>query len=118
MPWPLIAPKLMNSAYGVCGVNTATRARVPAVALAIPTPMIRRRFDEHAACRVKVARVAQRVGLSIKEISEALDGLGAKPSLEDWQRVHTTLVTDARRRINELSAALADIQSGRKMCDL
>lgn len=77
-----------------------------------------RRFDEHAACRVKVARVAQRVGLSIKEIREVLDSLGDDPALEDWQRVHMTLVTDARRRINELSAALADIQSGRKLCDL
>lgn len=77
-----------------------------------------RRFDHHAACRVKVTRVAQRVGLSISEIRDVLNSLGDDPTLEDWERVHLSLVTDARRRINELSAALSDIQSGNKLCDL
>jgi MerR family transcriptional regulator, redox-sensitive transcriptional activator SoxR len=77
-----------------------------------------RRFDEHAACRVKVARVAQRVGLSVKEIREVLDGLGEEPTLEDWARVHHLLTTETRRRIDELNAALDAIASGDKLCEL
>ncbi len=77
-----------------------------------------RRFDENAACRVKVARVAQRVGLSVKEIRDVLDDLGDEPTLEDWARVHHALTTEARRRINELNAALDAIATGQKLCEL
>ncbi|MGI5524105.1 hypothetical protein ACQEUX_24655 [Micromonospora sp. CA-259024] len=36
----------------------------------------------------------------------------------DWQEVHDRLTAEAERRIRELHAALDDIGSGRRLCDL
>jgi MerR family redox-sensitive transcriptional activator SoxR len=77
-----------------------------------------RRFDEHAACRVRVAQVAQRIGLSINEIATLLGTLGPDPTLDDWKRLHTELTAEAHRRIADLHHALDDISSGRKLCEL
>ncbi len=77
-----------------------------------------RRFDDHAACRVKVARVAQRIGLSIDEIGTLLGTLGPDPTVEDWTRLHAELTAEAHRRITELHGALDDISSRRKLCEL
>ncbi|MQA15571.1 MAG: MerR family transcriptional regulator [Pseudonocardiaceae bacterium] len=82
------------------------------------TPGNQRRFDEDAACRVKVARVAQRVGLSIAEIGELLSNLPPNATLKDWQHQHDILCAEGERRIAELRAALDDITSGRKLCEL
>lgn len=76
-----------------------------------------RRFDENAACRVRVAQVAQRIGLSIAEIADLLATLGPAPAIEDWTRVHAALTAEANRRITELHTALDAITSGRKLCD-
>jgi MerR family transcriptional regulator, redox-sensitive transcriptional activator SoxR len=77
-----------------------------------------RRFGEHAACRVRVARVAQRIGLTVSEVRVLLDSLPAEPTLADWRTLHATLTAEAHRRIGELNAALADITSGRRLCEL
>jgi MerR family transcriptional regulator, redox-sensitive transcriptional activator SoxR len=77
-----------------------------------------RRFGSEAACRVRVARVAQRIGLSVQEIRGLLDALPREPDLADWQRLHERLTAEAERRIAELHAALDDIRSGRRLCDL
>jgi MerR family redox-sensitive transcriptional activator SoxR len=77
-----------------------------------------RRFDETAACRIKVARVAQRVGLTIREIAEHFDRLPADPGPEDWREVAVALITQARQRIRTLEFVLDDLSSGRKLCDL
>jgi MerR family redox-sensitive transcriptional activator SoxR len=77
-----------------------------------------RRFGTEAACRVKVARVAQRIGLSVNEIRELLATLPPEPTLDDWKTLHEQLTAEARRRIAELHAALEEISSGRKLCEL
>lgn len=77
-----------------------------------------RRFDDDAACRVRAARVAQRVGLSLAEIADVLADLPRDATLEDWMRLHDTLAAEGERRIAELRAALLDIASDRKICDL
>lgn len=77
-----------------------------------------RRFDDQAACRIKVARVAQRIGLSVQEIRDLLATLPSNPGLEDWSRLHARLMAEATSRIAELTAALEDIGSGRKLCEL
>ncbi|MEK8103966.1 MerR family DNA-binding transcriptional regulator [Micromonospora sp. M12] len=77
-----------------------------------------RRFDEHAACRVKVAQVAQRIGLSINEIAHLLSTLGPNPTFDDWKRLHVGLTAEAHRRIADLHHALDDMSSHRKLCEL
>ncbi|WP_313716832.1 MerR family DNA-binding protein, partial [Arsenicicoccus bolidensis] len=65
-----------------------------------------------------VARVAQRVGLSVQEIARVLEDVPDEPTPEDWQRLTDHLVADAERRIAELYAVLADLKSPTKRCDL
>ncbi len=77
-----------------------------------------RRFTADAPCRIRVARVAQRVGLSVAEIRGILNELPEDPQLDDWRRFHDQLVGEAERRIASLRATLADISSGRKLCEL
>jgi MerR family redox-sensitive transcriptional activator SoxR len=77
-----------------------------------------RRFDTDAACRVKVARVAQRVGLTVAQIAAILDELPDDAGLADWERLHAVLVAEAERRIADLRVQLDAITSGRKLCEL
>jgi MerR family transcriptional regulator, redox-sensitive transcriptional activator SoxR len=85
---------------------------------AIRTSGGQRRFDDQAACRIKVARVAQRIGLSVQEIRDLLAILPPNPSLEDWKALHIRLTTEATTRIAELNTALDEIRSGHKLCEL
>jgi MerR family redox-sensitive transcriptional activator SoxR len=82
------------------------------------TPGNQRRFRESDVCRTKIIRVAQRVGLSVAEIRAILAELPADPSLADWQRLATRLVTEANLRIQQLRRVLKDITSGDKLCEL
>ncbi|WP_218921905.1 MerR family transcriptional regulator [Kibdelosporangium phytohabitans] len=77
-----------------------------------------RRFTEDAACRVKVARVAQRIGYKVAEIADLLDGLPNNPKTEDWQRLHDDLIKEAEKRIAEINAQLAALKTGDKLCEL
>ncbi|MGL5819525.1 MAG: MerR family transcriptional regulator [Phycicoccus sp.] len=77
-----------------------------------------RRFDQDAACRVRLARVGQRIGLRLAEIRDLLDSLPPDADLAHWQRVHGVLVEEGERRIAELNGAMDDIASGRKLCEL
>lgn len=82
------------------------------------TPGNQRRFDTDTACRIKVARVAQRIGLTIAEVTALLDTLPPTPTVDDWHRLEHALAAEAERRIGELRAVLADIRSDRKLCAL
>ncbi len=77
-----------------------------------------RRFDGSAACRIKVAKVAQRVGLTVREIAEVFADFPQEPSCEDWGRVAETLVAEAEARTAALRAYLAEMSSGAKLCEL
>jgi MerR family redox-sensitive transcriptional activator SoxR len=77
-----------------------------------------RRFGESAPCLLKVAKVAQRVGLSVKEITALFATLPEEPAHEDWRRIATTLVVEAQARVDALRAALDDLGSGSKLCEL
>lgn len=76
------------------------------------------RFDTHAACRVKVARVAQRIGLTITEIRALLDALPTNPRPDGWAQLQASLAEQATRRISELHAVLDDITTSQKLCEL
>ncbi|TDB82816.1 MerR family DNA-binding transcriptional regulator [Micromonospora sp. KC721] len=72
-----------------------------------------RRFDVSAACRIKVAKLAQRVGLTVREIAD----LPPDPGPQEWGRVATALIAEADRRTAELRACLAEMQSGGRLCE-
>jgi len=77
-----------------------------------------RRFGEEASCRIRIARVAQRVGLTVREIGEIFDQMPADAMGEEWEEVAHALVARAEHRIDQLRATLADIASGAPLCDL
>ena len=71
-----------------------------------------RRFYADVLCRVAMIRAAQRVGLSIEEIREALSALTPRqaPTPEDWERLAVHLRSHATARLQELSAVLDELR--------
>lgn len=67
-----------------------------------------RRFFADACCRIAMIRAAQRVGLTVAEIRDALSTLppGQAPTQHDWDRFAGHLHSVAGARINELFALL------------
>ncbi len=85
---------------------------------AVRTAGNQRRFDESAACRIHVAKLAQRVGLTVREIAELFSALPADPGPEDWGRVAERIVTEAEQRVADLKARLELLGSGARLCEL
>ena len=77
-----------------------------------------RRFDDSAACRIKVARVAQGVGLTVREIADVFSALPADPAPEDWHRIAVVLVEEAEARVAALRARLEAIGAGGRLCEI
>lgn len=77
-----------------------------------------RRFASDVSCRIKVAKLAQRVGLTIREIAEALDTLPPDPQPADWQKIADGLVDEGERRVEALRRATAAMSSGGHLCEL
>lgn len=77
-----------------------------------------RRYPEYVPCLVRVARVAQRVGMSVQEIAAVFDRLPEDPTPEEWRGLTDTFVREARRRIAELEQVLADLGSDERLCEL
>ncbi|SIR80894.1 MerR family transcriptional regulator [Williamsia sterculiae] len=75
-----------------------------------------RRFDDSAACRIKVAKLAQRVGLTVREITELFDDLPTHPAPDDWGRITDALVAEAERRVAALRSYLAEMGSDGLLC--
>ena len=77
-----------------------------------------RRFDDDAACRIKVAKVAQRVGLTVREIADVLAALPDGPQPADWARIADVLIEEAEARTAALRAHLDEIRSGVRLCEI
>ena len=77
-----------------------------------------RRFDDGAACRIRVAKLAQRVGLTVREIAGVFAGLPADPEPADWGRVAETLIAEAEARTARLRESLDAMSSGGRLCEL
>lgn len=77
-----------------------------------------RRFSGAAACRIRVAKLAQRVGLSIGEIAALFAQVSDDPAPHEWEFVATALTDAAQARVDGLRAALADLGSGVRLCEL
>jgi MerR family redox-sensitive transcriptional activator SoxR len=103
-----VAPSAVRF-YEQHGLITATR-----------TAGNQRRFTTFDGCRIKVIRVAQRVGISVQEIKALLDLLpaGTEPSSEEWAALQQALVHETNKRVAELNAVLADLGSDTKLCEL
>lgn len=73
-----------------------------------------RRFFADVLCRVAMIRAAQRVGLSLDEIKQALAVLppGVPPTPEDWERLATRLRQVVVERIDHLFVLLDDLAPG------
>ena len=73
-----------------------------------------RRFFADVLCRVAMIRAAQRVGLSIDEIRQALSALPPRevPTPEDWERLAEHLRAEVGQRIEELFAMLRRTRPG------
>jgi MerR family redox-sensitive transcriptional activator SoxR len=70
-----------------------------------------RRFHADVLCRVAMIQVAQRVGLSLAEIRDALRELppGQAPTPDDWQRLSTRLQQTLHGRIDEMFHLLDEL---------
>ncbi|MFC7456707.1 MerR family transcriptional regulator [Brachybacterium sp. GCM10030267] len=88
------------------------------VITAVRTSGNQRRFDDSAACRIQVAKLAQRVGLTVREIAELFAGLPAGPEPEDWGRLADQLVAQAEQRVADLKAQLDALGSDTKLCEV
>ncbi len=77
-----------------------------------------RRFDDSATCRIKVAKVAQRVGLTVREIADVFGTLPEDPQPKDWQRVAAVLIDEAEARTAALQAYLGEMLSGGRLCEI
>ena len=75
-----------------------------------------RRFFADVLCRVAMIKAAQRVGLSIEEIREALSFLPPRqaPTSSDWDRLAEHLRDTASRRISELLTVLDELSPDRQ----
>lgn len=101
-----VAPSAVRF-YETYGVITATR-----------TASNQRRFDRSAGCRIKVAKLAQRVGLTVREIAEVFADLPADPGPADWDRVANVLIAEAETRTAQLRSRLSDMRSGTRLCEI
>lgn len=79
-----------------------------------------RRFSAMDICRVKIAKVAQRIGMTVSEISVLLETLprDREATLDDWERLNDGLVQEGRRRMLELQRAMDDIAAPGKLCEV
>ena len=70
-----------------------------------------RRFFADVLCRVAMIRAAQRVGLSLDEIRQALAVLppGVAPNREDWEQLAARLRDVVTDRIGHLTALLDEL---------
>lgn len=77
-----------------------------------------RLFDASASCRIKVAKLAQRVGLTVREIAELFAGLSPAANTEEWGRMAVALLAESERRTAELRDCLAAMRAGGPLCEV
>lgn len=112
--------------YTVSQVAAATGVNASAVrfyekhgvVVATRTQTNQRRFDGSSICRIQVAKLAQRVGLTVKEIASLFEGLSPDPGPANWEVIATQLVEEAESRLERLKKELASLSTGAKLCEI
>lgn len=89
-----VAPSAVRF-YEEHGVITADR-----------TSSNQRRFDESAVPRIQIAKLAQQIGLTVREIAELFAGMPTAPTCADWSRVADHLVAEGQTRMANLTCHL------------
>jgi MerR family redox-sensitive transcriptional activator SoxR len=79
-----------------------------------------RRYRSDVSCRIRMIRVAQRIGMSVAEIGDALRLLpeDRRPDFADWGRLSAHLRAEVAIRINQLEQVLTEMEGGDKLCEL
>lgn len=77
-----------------------------------------RRFGPDVACRVRMIRVCQRIGMSVAEIRAQLASVPEDARPEDWVLLGERLEEEVRGRIARLRAVLSDLSSETWLCEL
>ncbi|KNX38584.1 MerR family transcriptional regulator [Luteipulveratus halotolerans] len=79
-----------------------------------------RRFDRTAPCRIRVARVAQRVGMTVNDIRDLLTVLPEDGSATDehWRAMYDAILAEGERRVRVLRRAMADIVTQDRLCEV
>lgn len=85
---------------------------------AVRTAGGQRRFDQSAVCMLMVGRVAQRVGLTVKEIAERYEELPESPGPEDWARFSGVLLAEAEERVEALRRLIGDLSGDARLCEV
>ncbi|MEG9227239.1 MerR family transcriptional regulator [Aeromicrobium sp. Sec7.5] len=85
---------------------------------AVRTAGNQRRFDDSAVCRIRIAKLAQRVGLTVREIADLFAALPAHPGHEEWGRVGDQIVVQAEQRVADLKAQLEAMGSDSTLCEI
>ncbi|MEU3956773.1 MerR family transcriptional regulator [Streptomyces achromogenes] len=71
-----------------------------------------RRFTVDAICRIRLARAAQRVGITLKESADILAGIPPlSPDLDRWAAAGEELVRMGRERISRLQATVNELST-------
>lgn len=89
-----VAPSAVRF-YEEHGVITADR-----------TSSNQRRFDKSAVPRIQIAKLAQQIGLTVREIAELFAGMPAAPTCADWSRVADHLLAEGQTRMANLTSHL------------
>ncbi|MFC7945297.1 MerR family transcriptional regulator [Microbacterium oxydans] len=77
-----------------------------------------RRFSRDAACRVRMIRVCQRIGMTVTEIRRQLAAVPGDARPEDWTALGERLEGEVRERIRALRSVLSDLASEEWLCEL
>ncbi|GAB2542259.1 MerR family DNA-binding protein [Brachybacterium huguangmaarense] len=65
-----------------------------------------------------MTRVAQRVGLTVKEIAERFAELPPEPQPEDWRRFSDQLIAEAESRVAALREEMTELRGESKLCEI
>lgn len=65
-----------------------------------------------------MAKLAQRVGLTVRDVADTFAALPPDPGPHDWARIGEELIGAAEARTAQLRAGLNEMRSGARLCEI